>query len=115
MNLISNAIKYCHSEKSPHISIRAEAAEFMQPEADGSEQLRKCWRIDVKDNGIGFEQRYAEKVFEVFQRLHQKDNYEGSGIGLAICRKIIQAHHGKIEVASEPGKGSVFSVYLPFS
>ena len=72
----------------------------------------KC-RITIEDNGIGFDQQYAERIFGIFQRLHPRDVYEGTGIGLAICRRIVEYHGGQISVQSTPGKGSIFEVLLP--
>uniref|UniRef100_UPI00404A4197 sensor histidine kinase n=1 Tax=Flavobacterium sp. TaxID=239 RepID=UPI00404A4197 len=69
--------------------------------------------INVLDNGIGFDQEHAENIFELFQRLHQNNEYSGTGIGLAICKKIVQNHNGHILAESEPGKGSSFCIYLP--
>ena len=76
-------------------------------------QLKAYYKITIRDNGIGFEQEYAQKIFELFQRLHSRSEYAGTGVGLAICKKIIQNHEGFIEVSSKPGEGSVFTVYLP--
>jgi len=70
-------------------------------------------RISIEDNGIGFDEKYREQIFEPFQRLHGPDEYEGTGIGLAICRKIVQRHGGSITAASRPGAGSTFTVVLP--
>ena len=70
-------------------------------------------RVFVSDNGIGFDPKYAEQVFEPFQRLHGPDEYEGSGIGLAICRKIVQRHGGQVGVETAPGAGSTFWFTLP--
>ena len=106
-NLISNGIKYSQQGIPPEISI---SCREVQPEEGKS---RKYWQIDVADNGIGFEQKYEHKIFELFQRLHGKTDFAGTGIGLAICKKIIENHNGYIKVKSEPGKGSVFSVFLP--
>ncbi|MEO0620134.1 MAG: ATP-binding protein [Pseudomonadota bacterium] len=102
-NLISNALKYCDPERRPELVIDCEMLE------DGRAHLRFC------DNGIGFEQHYAEKIFEVFQRLHGRSEFEGTGIGLATCRRIVDRHHGKITAVSEPGIGSIFSIVLPMT
>jgi signal transduction histidine kinase len=69
--------------------------------------------LTVQDNGIGFEEQYAEKIFAVFQRLHGRGEYEGTGVGLAICRRISDRHQGSISAKSQPGKGATFTVTLP--
>lgn len=99
-NLLSNAIKYRKAEVSPLISVTATEEE-------------QIWRITITDNGIGIESQYFDKIFMVFQRLHDHSEFEGNGIGLAHCRKIAQLHNGEISVNSEPGVGSSFSVELP--
>lgn len=96
-NLIGNAIKFC--ETAPKISVSAKREGHL-------------WRFFVRDNGIGMEADHLKKVFEVFQRLHTRDKYEGTGIGLALVRKIIERHGGKIRVESVPEEGSVFSFTL---
>lgn len=98
-NLIGNAIKFC-GEAPPRIEVEAEARQ-------------EVWRIAVKDHGIGLEKRYFERIFTVFQRLHTREEYPGTGIGLAICKKIAERHGGRIEVISEPGEGATFYVELP--
>jgi light-regulated signal transduction histidine kinase (bacteriophytochrome) len=98
-NLVSNGIKYC-DDKNPHISISAI-------------KKKSNYIISVKDNGIGIESQYFDKIFEIFKRLHLRDKYPGTGLGLAICKKIVENHNGKICVESEPGKGSNFSFTLP--
>jgi PAS domain S-box-containing protein len=100
-NLISNSLKYSKPGVPPVIRVES------KPEGEG-----RC-RIWVKDNGIGFEQQYADKVFNIFQRLHANDEYEGTGIGLAICRKVVERHGGKITAVSQLGEGAIFEVLLP--
>ncbi len=106
-NLIANGIKYHRSEIDPVISITSEKV------CDELDETNKMWRICVSDNGIGFEEQYKNKIFELFQRLHGKNEYEGTGIGLAICKKIVQNHKGYIKVNSEVGKGSNFCIFVP--
>tara|TARA_R110002050_G_scaffold59259_2_gene132575 strand:- start:21522 stop:24110 length:2589 start_codon:yes stop_codon:yes gene_type:complete len=111
-NLISNAIKY-RALEDPKIIIDCKKLKKSQITDDFIKKNKAYYRISVLDNGIGFNQEHAEKIFELFQRLHQKNEYSGTGIGLAICKKIAQNHGGHIVADSEPGKGSSFCVYLP--
>jgi len=112
-NLIGNALKF-HKPDTPPI-IKIDLAEWTQipGSADPPTQSGKGIRISVADNGIGFEQKYADRVFEVFQRLHSRSDYDGTGIGLAICRKIVQRHGGTIHVRSREGEGTEFLIDLP--
>ena len=98
-NLISNALKF-HGEEDPYIHVSGEVKE-------------KEWVFSVRDNGIGIDSNNYDRIFIIFQRLHKKDEYGGTGIGLAVCKKIIQRHHGKIWVESELGKGSTFYFSIP--
>jgi PAS domain S-box-containing protein len=104
-NLISNAIKFSSPEQAPHVSIQTDERET----PDGSVQIE----LTVTDNGIGFDQKYAKNIFQPFQRLHGRNNYKGTGIGLAICRKIVEHHGGLIHAFSAPGDGATFVVLLP--
>lgn len=101
-NLLSNAMKYAKQNVPPKIVIRAQAA--------GNSR-----EIYVTDNGIGFDPRYTDRIFTIFQRLHGKNEYEGTGVGLAIVKKIVDRHGGSITAESKPGKGSTFIVTLPVS
>jgi PAS domain S-box-containing protein len=103
-NLLSNALKYRRDEVAPVISISGTV------DPDG----RHC-ELMVEDNGIGFEEKYLDRIFNVFQRLHGRNKYEGTGIGLAICRKIAERHGGSIRARSTPGQGATFIVRLPLS
>lgn len=104
-NLITNAIKFRKEDEAPRIVVRALSAE------DDFENVS----IVVEDNGIGFEQEFAEQIFKPFERLHSQSKYDGSGLGLSICERIVSAHKGKINAKSVPGKGSIFMMTLPIS
>ena len=101
-NLIGNALKYRSPQHPPVVRVQGELFD----------NDRQC-RITVADNGIGFEMKHAERIFAVFQRLHGRGEYEGTGVGLAVCRKIVERHGGAITVQSHPGEGSMFAVVLP--
>ena len=111
-NLLGNSLKF--SEKEPVISITADLLSPQQQAGiDGLHSHFAYYEIKVKDNGIGFEQKYADKIFTIFQRLVKAADYEGTGIGLTICRRIAENHEGRIDVVSEIDHGSTFTVYLP--
>ena len=111
LNLINNAIKYSKPNVAPHIKITAEKVNINET-IEGVKQNGVFWKIVFSDNGIGFEQQYEPKIFEVFQRLHGKTEYEGTGIGLAICKKIVQAHNGSISATGQVGIGATFTFLL---
>jgi light-regulated signal transduction histidine kinase (bacteriophytochrome) len=98
-NLISNSIKY-HGEKNPEIHISAD-------------NVNDVYIFAIKDNGIGIDENHLERIFTIFQRLHTREEYEGTGIGLAIVQKIVQKHRGKIWVESRLGKGTTFYFTIP--
>jgi len=99
LNLLSNALKF-------------RGAEPCRVEISGATSVSSVV-IEVRDNGIGFEMEYADKIFEIFQRLNRRDEYPGTGIGLAICKKVVERHGGKISVESAPGHGARFRIELP--
>jgi len=111
-NLLSNSIKYAKKEEPPVIHIKHEL--IITSEQPQYQLLQNCTycKIVFEDNGVGFNQEYAEKVFQMFYRLHGKSEYSGTGIGLAICRRIAENHQGAIIAESEEGKGTKFEVYL---
>lgn len=111
-NLIGNAIKYGPAEGAPRVTIDAEHLDHRgEPVVAGPSAV--AVRISVRDNGIGFEPEYAERIFELFQRLHGRDRYDGTGIGLGVCRRIVGRHGGTIRAEGRPGTGATFTVTLP--
>jgi signal transduction histidine kinase len=106
-NLISNALKYCKKDVPPQIVIRVENG------VASHNREKKFCRIFVEDNGIGFDQKYAEDIFGMFKRLHHETEFSGTGIGLALCKKIVEQHNGAITALSKMNSGSKFIVSLP--
>ncbi|HMI60105.1 MAG TPA: ATP-binding protein [Puia sp.] len=100
INLVSNALKFARTDISTVIIITSEPEDIYH-------------HIRVSDNGIGFDQEHAEQIFSIFKRLHRKNEYSGTGIGLAMCRKIAENHHGDIYATSEPGAGATFHILIP--
>ena len=114
-NLLSNALKFHRPGVQPVIRISAQwvSADHLPEKVKPTRGLIAYHRIDVADNGIGFEEKYLDRIFEVFQRLHGRNEYAGTGVGLAICEKVAFNHGGAITASSQPGQGATFSVYLP--
>ncbi len=112
-NVLANALKF--SRIDVPVSIKISATHVEVDQVYSIEDLRPgdYWQISFADNGIGFEQQYENRIFELFQRLHGKNEYIGTGIGLAICKKIVHNHNGFMTATGEPGIGSVFNIYLP--
>jgi len=107
-NLIHNSIKYSKKEVPPIIKIYEQQKQLEDETNNGSN-----YRIVIEDNGIGFEQKYAEQIFDIFKRLHIRSEFEGTGIGLALCKKIVEKHHGSISAEGKPAEGSQFIVSFP--
>jgi two-component system CheB/CheR fusion protein len=113
LNLISNALKYKKADISPVISISFSIADKNEMMKVGGRSEIQYYKIMVEDNGIGFSQDQSVRIFEPFQRLHGKDKYEGTGIGLAICSRIAFKHNGFITAEGKPGEGARFNIFLP--
>ena len=111
-NLLSNALKFCSEKPLIRISTRPFSAEKVA-ENSRLDPAREYVHIVFEDNGIGFSQQYAERIFAIFQRLHDKQSYAGTGIGLALCKKIVDNHHGDISAQGALGQGARFDIYLP--
>lgn len=112
-NLLNNSLKYCKADVAPEITILYSKVNSENEEILSKKQKKQYHKIIFQDNGIGFEKEYADKIFILFNRLHNKDEYSGTGIGLAICKKIVENHKGFITADSNPGEGSLFTIYLP--
>ena len=111
-NIISNSIKYRVPGVQPKINITQNLVEASDVDEKAITGI-KYWKISFRDNGIGFDPQHGERIFDLFQRLHSRDEYEGTGIGLAICKKIMQNHQGFIKAEGTPNAGSVFHIYIP--
>jgi two-component system CheB/CheR fusion protein len=115
-NLVSNAIKFSKSGISPVITITSKILELEEAakHANINPKYSYC-EIGVRDNGIGFKQQFEEQIFLLFSRLHSQDKYTGTGIGLALCKKIVANHHGEISAVSRENEGTLFKIILPLS
>jgi signal transduction histidine kinase len=112
-NLINNALKYCRKDVDPIIVIRSEVSHTLNENEQST--VNKYCRIYIEDNGIGFDQKYSEEIFGMFRRLHHNGEFEGTGIGLALCKKIIELHSGFISAKSKLNEGSTFIISLPLT
>ncbi|HLP50863.1 MAG TPA: PAS domain-containing protein [Chitinophagales bacterium] len=112
-NLIGNSIKFAREGVTPHVTLSAEIAQASSFKIAQLVRNKTYYHLSVQDNGIGFEMQYRDKIFEVFQRLHGKSEYKGTGIGLAIVKKIVENHSGVITALGEPDKGARFDIYIP--
>lgn len=113
-NLLSNAIKFTKGSTQPEVKIKyllAGGKEIKRIKPD--DHNKKFHKITIRDNGVGFDEQFSEKIFEIFQRLHGVSQYKGSGIGLAICKRIVYNHHGYITATGKVGEGAQFTIYLP--
>jgi len=105
-NIIGNSLKYHHSNRNPKITINC------QPFSDPVHE-RTYVRISIEDNGIGFDAKYQEQIFDIFQRLHTRRQFQGTGIGLSICKKIVERHKGTLSASGYPDEGATFTITLP--
>ena len=112
-NILSNAIKFRKTSVAAEINVRAGKMPKQEKHVLGLPANNNFYKIEIQDNGIGFEPEYSDKIFQIFQRLNGKAEYPGSGIGLAICKKIVEKHNGLIFAKSNPDQGATFTVILP--
>ncbi len=112
-NLINNSLKYSKENIPPKIDIKVNKVEAKNENKIPFNDKSKFYKITFTDNGIGFDPQYSERIFMLFNRLHNKDEYSGTGIGLAICKKIVDNHKGFIYADGKPNNGAKFTIYLP--
>jgi signal transduction histidine kinase len=112
-NLINNSLKFASTNRQSQIHIDAEVAGQDELQKAGLNIDKPYTRIRVQDNGIGFDQQDADKIFQSFSRLHPKDRYEGTGLGLALCKNIVERHSGSITATGAYNEGAVFTLLLP--
>lgn len=112
-NLIGNALKFAKPDSALHIAITCNQVKGSEVADLPLDPEKSYHHLRMADNGIGFEEKYNERIFEAFQQLHGKEAYSGTGIGLAIVKKIVENHHGFICPSSQPDQGATFDIYLP--
>ena len=112
-NLIGNALKFAKPQTPPHIKITCRNIKYAKLPIEGLPPQKEYCHITISDNGIGFEQKFSKRIFDVFQKLHGKEEYAGTGIGLAIVKKIVDNHNGVITASNELNKGATFDIYIP--
>lgn len=115
MNLIGNSLKYHRKDRPPVVKINCRRDHGALPGALAGRSADGYCEITVSDNGIGFDEKYVDRIFEIFQRLHGRSSYDGTGIGLALCRRIVERYGGTISATSKPGDGATFHVKLPIT
>jgi signal transduction histidine kinase len=112
-NLLSNSLKFTKPGRLPVITIRANEVKGSSLPFETADKRKNYVQLTISDNGIGFDQQYAKRIFELFQRLHREEEYPGTGIGLAICKKIVENHQGFITATGAEEEGATFEIYLP--
>lgn len=114
-NLIVNSLKFAKKGVAPMITISSKLVDSDKVKNRNLKMNKPYCEITFSDNGIGFDSKYNKRIFEVFQRLHEKNKFEGTGIGLAIVKKIVHNHEGEITSNGQLGKGAIFNIYLPYA
>jgi signal transduction histidine kinase len=114
-NLIRNSRKFSSPKRVPRIQITSKIVKGNKLNNAKLVGAKTYCHISVSDNGIGFEPQYKDRIFEVFQKLHNREKYEGTGIGLAIVKKIVENHNGIVTATSQPNKGATFDIFLPLT
>jgi light-regulated signal transduction histidine kinase (bacteriophytochrome) len=112
-NLVSNSLKFSRTDVIPVITIKHKYLSAQEIEHHQLNKTNKLLQITFADNGIGFDEKYSEKIFSIFHRLHGRSEYEGTGIGLAICKKIVENHNGKILATGKENEGATFTIIIP--